>query len=221
MNLYQLLGVSVQATSADVRKAYRKLSAKYHPDKEGGDRDKFEQIKLAYDVLIDPKRRQRYDATGRTDDDRITPERIQMYLREMVKTVVEAERPDGSSDNPDAENIKDKMVLSLIAARAPIRNDRRKFERRLKRAQTMLKRFKAKEGFDPIGDALKDQVDRWESELRMNDDAMQLSHEMEKILKTYEYDVGPGSEGQVNPGPTGRLLLGGSRTLSPTHHRFR
>lgn len=221
MNLYQLLGVSVQANNTEIRRAYRKLSAKYHPDKEGGDRDKFEQIKLAYDVLIDPKRRQRYDATGRTDDDRITPERIQMYLREMVKTVVEAERPDGTTDNPDAENIRDKMLLSIQASRAAVRNDRRKFERRLKRAQTMLRRFKPKEGFDPIGDALEDQVEKWEYELRMNDDAMQLSVEMEKIIKTYDYDVGPGSEGQVNPGPTGRLLLGGSRTLAADHHRFR
>jgi curved DNA-binding protein CbpA len=213
MNLYQALGVSVQASNTEVRKAYRKLSAKHHPDKEGGDRDTFEQIKLAYDVLIDPKRRKRYDATGRTDEDRITPERIQLYINEMVKAVVEAERPDGSTDNPDGENIKDKMILSLKAARAQIRNDRRKFERRLKRSNTLLSRFKPKEGYDPVGDALRDQKEKWEYELRMNDDAMQLSVEMEKVLGTYEYDVGPGSEGQVNPGPTGRLLLGGYRTV--------
>lgn len=221
MNLYQSLGVSLQASNADIRKAYRKLSAKFHPDnKDTGDKDKFEQLKLAHDVLIDPKRRKRYDETGRTDDDRITPERIQMLIREMVKAVVEAERPDGSTDNPDGENIRDKMLLSIQASRAQIRNDRRKFERRLKRSRTLLSRFKPKEGFDPIGEALKDQVEKWDYELRMNDDAMQLSVEMEKILKTYEYDVGPQSEGQVNRGPTGRLLLGGSRILQPDDQRF-
>jgi len=221
MNLYQSLGVSLQASNADIRKAYRKLSAKFHPDnKDTGDKDKFEQLKLAHDVLIDPKRRKRYDETGRTDDDRITPERIQMLIREMVKAVVEAERPDGSTDNPDGENIRDKMLLSIQASRAQIRNDRRKFERRLKRSRTLLSRFKPKEGFDPIGDALKDQVEKWDYELRMNDDAMQLSVEMEKILKTYEYDVGPQSEGQFNRGPTGRLLLGGSRILQPDDQRF-
>jgi hypothetical protein len=170
MNLYQVLGVSVQASNTEIRKAYRKLSAKHHPDKEGGGRDTFEQIKLAY------------------------------------------------------ENIKDKMILSLKAARAQIRNDRRKFERRLKRSNTLLSRFKPKEGYDPVGDALRDQKEKWEYELRMNDDAMQLSVEMEKVLGTYEYDVGPGSEGQVNPGPTGRLLLGGYRTVrtfQPNDPRFR
>ena len=222
MNLYQLLGVSVNASNTDIRKAYRKLSAQHHPDKEGGDRDKFEQVKLAYDVLIDPKRRKRYDATGRTDDDRITSERIEMYLREMIKAVVEAERPDGTSDNPDGENIRDKMILSLMAARAQIGMERRKFERRLKRSKTLLRRFKPKEGYDPVGDALKDQVEKWEYELRMNDDAMQLSVETEKLLKTYDYDVGPEPEGQVSPGPTGHRLLGGYRsmTLSPSDPRF-
>lgn len=221
MNLYQVLGVPVQATGADIRKAYRKLSAKYHPDnRETGDKDEFEKVKLAHDVLIDPKRRKRYDTTGRTDDDRITPERIEMFIREMVKTVVEAERPDGSTDNPDGENIRDKMLLSLQASRAQVRNDRRKFERRAKRARNLLARFKPREGFDPVGAALKDQVEKWDYELRMNDDAMQLSIEMEKILKTYDYDVGPQSEGQVNRGPTGRLLLGGSRTIAADDARF-
>jgi curved DNA-binding protein CbpA len=220
MNLYQILGVSVQASNTEIRKAYRKLSAKHHPDSDGGDRDKFEQIKLAHDVLINPERRKRYDTTGRTDEDRITPERIELFLKEMIKTVVEAERPDGSTDNPEGENIKDKMILSLKASRQAIRNDRRKLERRLRRTNTMLRRFKPREGYDPVGDALRDQKEKWEYELRMNDDAMQLSVEMEKVLNTYDYDVGPGSEGQVNPGPTGHLLLGGSRTLMPGHHRF-
>lgn len=221
MNLYQILGVSVNCSSSEVRKSYRKLSAKFHPDnKETGDKDEFEKIKIAHDVLIDPKRRKRYDTTGRIDEDRITPERIQLYIREMIKTVVSAERPDGSSDNPEAENIKDKMILSLKAARAQIRNDRRMFERRLKRSNVLLARLKPREGYDPFGDALRDEKDRWESELRSNDDAMQLSVEIEKILLTYEYDVGPGSEGQVNPGPTSRLLLGGSRVLQPDDRRF-
>jgi hypothetical protein len=42
---------------------------------------------------------------------------------------------------------------------------------------------------------------------------MELSIEAERVFRLYSYDVGPGSEGQINPGPTGHRLLGGSRLL--------
>lgn len=61
---YAVLGVSKGASADEIKKAYRTLAVKYHPDKEGGDEAKFKEIGEAYEVLKDPSKRQRYDQFG-------------------------------------------------------------------------------------------------------------------------------------------------------------
>lgn len=61
---YALLGVSRGADEADIKKAYRKLAAKYHPDKPSGDETKFKEISEAYETLSDPEKRAMYDQFG-------------------------------------------------------------------------------------------------------------------------------------------------------------
>ena len=64
---YELLGVSRDASEADLKKAYRKLAVKYHPDKNPGDaaaEAKFKEISEAYDVLKDADKRAAYDRYG-------------------------------------------------------------------------------------------------------------------------------------------------------------
>ena len=66
-NLYDILKVSKQASSDDIRQAYRKLARKYHPDVNPGDKraeDRFKKISAAYDVLGDEERRKAYDEFG-------------------------------------------------------------------------------------------------------------------------------------------------------------
>ena len=70
MDFYVILGVERGATVADVKRAYKRLARRYHPDINPGDRmaeAHFRQIAQAYETLIDPDRRRRYDATGTTD----------------------------------------------------------------------------------------------------------------------------------------------------------
>jgi molecular chaperone DnaJ len=61
---YESLGVGKSASDDEIKKAFRKLAVKYHPDKEGGDEAKFKQINEAYEVLKDKQKRQRYDQFG-------------------------------------------------------------------------------------------------------------------------------------------------------------
>lgn len=68
---YVVLGVSKNASDDEIKKAYRKLAKKYHPDMNPGDesaKKKFEEVSEAYAVLSDPKKRQQYDTYGFSDD---------------------------------------------------------------------------------------------------------------------------------------------------------
>ena len=68
LDYYQLLGVGREASADELKKAYRKLALKYHPDKAKGDKkvaeEKFKQISEAYAVLSNPEKRKEYDQFG-------------------------------------------------------------------------------------------------------------------------------------------------------------
>src|SRR5579864_635302 len=66
-DFYEVLGVSKDAKADEIRKSYRKLARKYHPDLNPGDKaaeDRFKKVQEAYDVLSDVKKRQVYDQHG-------------------------------------------------------------------------------------------------------------------------------------------------------------
>lgn len=62
---YELLGVDKKASKEDIKKAFHKLAHKFHPDKKGGDADKFKEVSEAYSILSDDKKRAEYDSYGR------------------------------------------------------------------------------------------------------------------------------------------------------------
>jgi curved DNA-binding protein len=88
-SLYQILGVAKTATADEIRRAYRKLARKHHPDVNPGDRhaeERFKKVSAAYDVLSDDKKRAAYDEFG---DDALAggfdPDKARAYAAEQAR----------------------------------------------------------------------------------------------------------------------------------------
>lgn len=64
MDHYEMLGLKKGATRKAIKKAYKAMAAKSHPDKKTGNADTHQALTVAYNVLIDPKKRDHYDKTG-------------------------------------------------------------------------------------------------------------------------------------------------------------
>src|SRR5207244_9095184 len=80
---YEILGVKKSASTEDIRKAFRKLARKYHPDVNPGDKsaeEKFKSLSEANEVLSDPKKRKIYDQVGFYSDN-IDPATAEAYAR--------------------------------------------------------------------------------------------------------------------------------------------
>lgn len=96
-DLYQMLGLAKDATADQIKKAYRRLAQKYHPDRETGDEEKFYQVQVAYDVLSDDDRRKEYDRSGSTKDksksslSSAEQELVQLFVRLLEDQAFEGE----------------------------------------------------------------------------------------------------------------------------------
>lgn len=219
MNLYEVLGVDKRTTEAGIKRAYRILANQYHPDKVPGMENKFQEIQLAYKILSEPDRRERYNRTGRYDDIKVTPKVIQNMVETLVLAMVMVEDDHGNEpDDPTWSNVKEKMLGTIRTARADIQSKLRKSRKKLTRLEKMAKRFRSKTQADPIGDAFAVHRLRLTTEINTLEDGLELNYKTEEVFQQYDYqtgEVGPEPEGQVSPGPTARLsgprlLLGSS-----------
>lgn len=88
-NYYDILGISPTASSDEIKKAYRKLSLKFHPDKNDGDEyfsQMFRQVNDAYNILIDPEKRRFYDFKLREQmNAKNSAERLKKLEEELVR----------------------------------------------------------------------------------------------------------------------------------------
>jgi len=90
MDLYEVLGVDQEATQEEIKKAYKSLSQKYHPDKEGGDAQKMIDLNVAYEMLSDPECRKAYDEFGDIGSDLNPRKEAKQIIRACFIAIIES-----------------------------------------------------------------------------------------------------------------------------------
>merc|ERR1719160_569888 len=106
---YKLLEVDKNASEAEIRKAYKKLALKHHPDRKG-DPEKFKELGRAYEVLSDPDKRQMYDRFGEKG---INGDAAGGDPTDIFDTIFRPGRGDGKKRRPKTKDVVQPLKVSL------------------------------------------------------------------------------------------------------------
>lgn len=183
--LYDTLGIHPDATDEEIKAAYRKQAMILHPDREGGDNEKFVEAAHAYDVLSDPVLRKRYDETGRDDNDMRVPEEIaERGLRRFFDNFFASER-----DIETVDPVK-RIIGNLKTTKAQGQRQINNAENAVKKYEKAMKRAKRKNpGKNIILDVLNARIARTKAEIAEAKFNIQVVNCMLNMLDDYEYDV--------------------------------
>lgn len=136
---YEILGVARDASADEIKRAYRKLARENHPDAnpgDGGAEARFKEISLAYEILSDPEKRQRYDAYGAANGPQFDPTAQGFGIQDLFDAFFGgdpfgAARPQGPARGPDAETLVEidleaavRGTTASVEVRMPVRCER-------------------------------------------------------------------------------------------------
>jgi curved DNA-binding protein CbpA len=181
MNPYHVLDLPVGATTEEIKSKYKSLAQQHHPDKPDGNTQKFQEIKLAYSILIDSVRRKLYDETGTYKTEPNSREnalneiclRLTHFLWKMnvdVEDLIQLLKLDIHSE-------KNQINQKIYIAQQTISN--------FKRAVNKMR--KKKEGENILQNFIKIQIKQQEDSLQDFHNKIKMCNDMLEILDDYEY----------------------------------
>lgn len=183
-DLYTVLGVDREADADTIKQAYRRRAQANHPDK-GGDKEAFQQIQAAYDVLGDPVKRSRYDATGKTD---APPDPTEKAFANVADLFLQAI----NGCDLDAENIVNTMLKAIAGGKESTLKQKKVVQNNIVRQSKALKKIKRKAGGENrLLVVLEASIARLNQEIAALDDTLAMTEIMRKIVEDYEYELPP------------------------------
>lgn len=123
-SLYEILGLRADASAAAIKRAYRRASAKAHPDRAGGNADLQADVNKAYAILGDAQKRLHYDSTGETDDELTDEQQAANVMKVLFIKVFDHCIAHGLSD--PIRLLREEIHKGLHEAPAMIATQRRK-----------------------------------------------------------------------------------------------
>lgn len=176
---YSILGLEKGASSEEIRKAYKTLAQKYHPDKKDGDEAKYLEIQEAYNILIDPERRARYDSGEEVHEDRMTPER---QAKTFIYNVF-----DSLLSNPDEFKIE-KARQDLIDMRDTMETLKEKAEKTKLKYEALFGRVKSDDPQNGLSQLIKNKIDTLTGQIFKFDFSKQAADIAVELLSQYELE---------------------------------
>jgi curved DNA-binding protein CbpA len=181
MNPYDILEITPQASDEEIKKKFRTLAQRYHPDRVGGNEEKFKQINLAYSILSDPVRKKLFDSTGQYNVNPSLREEAINNLARLLSHFI-------NQIDPDLENLivcmkndiqREKITLSTqisncISAITKLEKFLRKIKRK-KDGENILKAFVA------------NQIVSQENNINSHNRNLEVCDKMLEILEDYQY----------------------------------
>ena len=170
-NLYDVLAVTKNATAEQIKKAYRKLAMKHHPDK-GGDELQFKELSIAYSVLSDEKKRNRYDETGQVEEERDP-------FNEVLAAFVSDLQDNVDSLNTDIIDVAKRKIKKEIKE---VNLARIQTENKIKYLNFFLKRIKKDTESNVFNLVTKSKIDQLSSKLEAINKTMDIMKRMHDVF---------------------------------------
>jgi curved DNA-binding protein CbpA len=186
-DLYDVLGVDPKATTADVRKAYRKKAAKAHPD-AGGKRDDWDKLQRAMTVLTNDRARERYDRTGNENiegADTLPAFILQTAIQAVQHVVGEAMKKGGDPVQFDIVADAVKHLAGQIRQQEANKAEKKKQIANIRR---IGKRFKARKGkANLLGQMFEASANEQEHDLDKIDREIEVLKGATAVLKDHTF----------------------------------
>ena len=179
-NLYDILGVSKDATFEEIKAKYKSLAQQHHPDK-GGDPEVFKRIKNAYEILSDPTNRKRYDTTGQFE----TKSSIRDSALEQLSRIFFNLIPNINPETDDPILI---MKNESRQEKENINNHINGCNNRMDKLKKIINKIKRKnDGENLLKMFAENQLKAHENELQNYIHQIQIVDAVVKILEEYQY----------------------------------
>jgi curved DNA-binding protein CbpA len=180
MTLYEILGLTPEATPKQIKSAWRVLAQKHHPDKQG-DPEAFKAIQTAYDVLSDPERRAQYDATGETKEAPTLRYKALTLLPGLVEQVIK-------QNDADTEDLIEAARHYTTAEIIGQQRQQHAFNQQITKCEKVLKRLKFEgKGEDMVAQVINQKLDHLRGGLAAFVANIEIYEEVLVILEDYKY----------------------------------
>jgi DnaJ-class molecular chaperone len=189
MDLYKILKIKKNATLEQIKSSYRKLSKKHHPDVKG-DPERFNEITIAYKVLIDKKKRKDYDDYGIIENNKLEVKiknDARNNIAQLLKSIMNNKQLMQDHHKVD---ILDIMVSSIENNRLKMKSSISELNREIKNIRGLITKFTYDGKEDNLLiSVLKTEISDKELIIRNMNHELAVIKEMKKILKNYTYEL--------------------------------
>ena len=191
-NLYRTLNLKLSATQNEIKQAFRRLSLKFHPDRNPGDdtaAEKFKEVQTAYYVLSDKDRKRTYDETGEWSGPTVVDhenvehmDRIIEVIEEVVKLII------NSGKDPSLVDLLEYSIQMFDKTIREVEEAVRKYDILRLGMEKVLGRFKTEEGENLIEGAIKSRIEALKSLVTNNTLYAEKHKKARDYLKRYRYE---------------------------------